>query len=59
VLEQSTRQDGSSATILEYLSAKGIAQRTGQRALAEAKEAGRIQQPERGQWRLIVDQEAA
>jgi hypothetical protein len=49
----------ASATILEYLSANSIAQRTGQRALAEAKKAGRIQQPERGQWRLIVDQEAA
>jgi hypothetical protein len=46
----------ATAAILDHLQRKGIAARTGQRALPEAKKAGRIDQPERGQWRLTADQ---
>ncbi len=55
-LNGQTRKTAATAKILDHLVAKGTASRTAQRALTEAKKAGRIKQSARGHWRLMEDQ---
>jgi RecA-family ATPase len=42
--------------ILEHLKANGVAARTGQRALKDMKKDRRLDQPERGTWRLLAEE---